>query len=475
MNRSRLGQLSIELLLFSGMSLILVTGFVLWTQSILNLSLRNVNKADAFSIAEAGIEYYRWHLAHAPSDYEDGTGHAGPYVHDYYNKNGMLVGTFTLDITPPLLGSTVVTVKSTGATVADTSVQKAVKSKFGIASVAKYAIAANDNMRFGTGTEIFGEVISNGGIRFDAIAHNIVKSAQVTYIDPDHASSSEFGVHTHEVPVDPLPPAAVPNRPNVFLAGRQFPVPAIDFTGLTQNLSNIKAEALIGGVYATGSAALGYDLQLNASGTYTLYRVTALVAPPAGCSNTQNQVGWGTWSIQSEVVSSTGPMPANGIFFIEDNLWVRGKIDGKRLTIASARFPGNPTSTRTNITVNNDLTYTNYNGTDVIGLIAQNNVNVGLVSNDDLRIDAALIAQNGRIGRYYYQSGGTHCGANAIRQKITPYGSIMTNLRYGFAYTNGTGYQIRNIIYDTNLLYSPPPSFPFATSQYSQIFWDEIK
>ena len=38
--------------------------------------------------------------------------------------------------------------------------------------------------------------------------------------------------------------------------------------------------------------------------------------------------------------------------------------------------------------------------------------------------------------------------------------------QYGFAYTGGTGYQIRNLNYDANLLYSPPPYFPLSGSQY---------
>ena len=47
--------------------------------------------------------------------------------------------------------------------------------------------------------------------------------------------------------------------------------------------------------------------------------------------------------------------------------------------------------------------------------------------------------------------------------------------RYGFAYTDGTGYQTRNLIYDVNLLYGPPPSFPLTTDTYQTISWEEVK
>ena len=85
----------------------------------------------------------------------------------------------------------------------------------------------------------------------------------------------------------------------------------------------------------------------------------------------------------------------------------------------------------------------------------------GLLSEDVLTVDAALVAENGRIGRFYY---GSNCTANGtdyhVRSTINLNGMIATNNRYGFAYTDNTGYQIRNITYDSNLLYAPPPSFP---------------
>jgi hypothetical protein len=171
------------------------------------------------------------------------------------------------------------------------------------------------------------------------------------------------------------------------------------------------------------------------------------------------------------------PFPSNGIIFVEDNVWVDGQINTARITIASARFPDNA-STRTSITVNSDLRYTNYDGQDVIALMAQNNFNVGLVSADILRIDAAIVAQNGRAGRYYYQAAGNsqnRCAPYHTRQQLTLYGTIASNQRYGFAFSDGTGYDVRNISYDANLLYGPPPSFPLTSDQYSIVSWKEIK
>jgi hypothetical protein len=322
---------------------------------------------------------------------------------------------------------------------------------------------------------VFGPIHSNGGIRFDGLAHNLVTSARSSYDDPDHSGGNEFGVHTHVSPTDPLPPAAVPVRSDVFVAGRQFPVPVVDFAGFTTDLAAIKTLAQSSNSYHSASGALGYHVTLNTNDTYTLKRINSLRAPPGGCGNTLGQSGWGTWSIGtaggSETTIGTYAFPGTGAIFLEDHVWLDGQINSARLTIASGRFPENP-STNTSITVNNDLLYTAYDGTDTIGLIAQNNFNVGLYSEDDLRIDAALVAKNGRIGRYYYSSS---CVTYYIRTVITLWGMLATNLRYGFAYTNGTGYQTRNINYDAALLFAPPPSFPLTSDQYQIVSWEEVK
>jgi type II secretory pathway pseudopilin PulG len=471
------GQTLIQALVFGIIAAFLIAGLVSWFAISIKASRQTFNREQAIQIAEAGIDYYRWHLAHSPQDYQDGTGGPGPFIHDFRNKDANIIGQFILEITPPPLGSTLVTVKSTGKVSADPNISRVITAKLAKPSIAKYAVAANDVMRFGEGTEVFGPIHSNQGIRFDGLAHNIISSAVSSYDDPDHGGANEFGVHTHVPPVDPLPPNPVPSRPDVFEAGRQFPVPAIDFVGITADLAQMKADAQVDGFYRASSGFLGYHVVLKTDDTFDLYRVTSLVNPPSGCTNSLGQSGWGTWSIQNQNLIGNFPFPTNGIIFLGDNTFINGQINTARLTIVAATLPDNPPS-RKNIIVNNDLLYTNYDGQDTIGLIAQANIHVGLVSEDDLRIDAALIAQNGRVGRYYYRppgGGSNRCSPYHIRQTLTSYGMIATNQRYGFAYTDGNGYQTRNLIYDANLLYAPPPSFPLTSDQYVTISWEETK
>lgn len=469
------GDILVSVLVFSAIAITITIGLVNWGGTLLK-SVRTVaEREQALQVAEAGIDYYRWHLAHFPTDFKDGTQENGPYVHEFKDKDGNTIGTYTLTITPPPVGSTVVTILSEGSLASNPSISRKIKTVLAIPSLAQYATAANDNMRFGPGTVIYGPVHSNYGIHFDGITYGLMTSALSTYTDPDY-NATRWAVYTLSNPADPNPPTPFPPRVDVFTAGRKISVPAIDFTGLTANLSQLKILAQEDGVYLSpsqynGNSALGYHITFNTNDTFSVRVVRSVNTPPSGCSNALNQNQWGTWSIYRETSATTHNIPANGVIFVEDDVWVDGTINSARVTVAAGRLPDQGPSEWANITVNSDLHYTNYNGTDVIGLISQGNINAGLYSDNYLDIDAALVAQNGRVGRYYYS---WRCGSNYQREEINLYGMIATNQRYGFAYTDNTGYEDRNISYDPNLLYGPPPSFPLTSSYYSTLSWEEV-
>ena len=480
------GYLLIQVLVFGAVAVIIISGLVAFAAANIKLGRRIVLSEQAFQMAEAGLEYYRWHLAHDPSDYTDGTGQPGPYVKNFYDKDGILLGTFSLDIIPPPLGSTLVTLQSTGISAQDTSVQRTIISKLAIPSFANFAAVANAVMRFGSGTEVFGPIHSNNGIRFDGIAHNLVTSLLSNYNDPIHSGANEFAVHTHVNPppgtglnnsfrpLEAPPTSPVMSRTDVFIAGRSFPAPEVEFDTIMNDLIQMKADAESGGLYFASSTVSGYQITLKTDDTFDLFRVNNLRAVPSGC--TSGTSGWGSWTASSTTLTLLGnyPFPANGLIFLDDNVWVEGTIDGARLTIVAARIPDDDVNQRRSMTFNNNILYTNYDGTDVIALIGQNNVNAGLYSEDNLRIDAALVAQNGRVGRFSY--GDTDCAPYNRRNTLTLYGTIVTALQYGFAYGDPVtnGYSFRNLIYDSFLLYNPPPFFPETEDFHEVIYWKEI-
>lgn len=476
---SQHGFLLIHTIVIGSIAAVLITGLLTWATTGIKAAGRLAAREQAFQIGEAGAEYYRWHLAHAATDYQDGTATTGPYVHEFYDKNNDRIGEFSLDITAPDVGSTIVTVASTGSSDRDAGITRTVTTRLAKPSIAKYAVVADDVMRFGSGTEVYGQIHGNEGIRFDGLTHNIVTSAAGKYDDPDHSGGDEWGVHTHVTPVDSLPPDPIPpdptlpSRPDVFEVGREVQVPVVDFGAITADLAQMQTDAQSAdGFWAGPSGGYGYHIVLNTDDTFDLYRVTSTVTPPNGCTD-PGQTNWGTWSIQNELHLDNHPFPVNGIMFFEDHIYVDGQVDTARLTLIGATLPDNEL-TRKSATINNDLLYTNYDGSDVVGIIVQDNVNIGMVSADVIRIDAALIAQNGRVGRYYYRkpSGGNdRCSPYHERDTATLWGMIGTAQRYGFAYTDDTGYDIRNLNYDGNLLYGPPPSFPLTSDQYETISW----
>ncbi|HPN89269.1 MAG TPA: hypothetical protein PLK22_00475, partial [Candidatus Paceibacterota bacterium] len=175
------GALLINVLVYGSIGALLIGSLIAWGTANLKLTNQAVIREKALQIAEAGIDYYRWHLAHNKTDFQDGTGAPGPYVHDFADRTGEVVGQFTLDITPPSLGSTLVTINSTGEVDGFPDLTRTIEVKMAVPSFAKYALLANAVMRFGQGTETFGPVHSNEGIRFDGLAHNIVTSAKADY------------------------------------------------------------------------------------------------------------------------------------------------------------------------------------------------------------------------------------------------------------------------------------------------------
>jgi hypothetical protein len=338
-------------------------------------------------------------------------------------------------------------------------------------------------MYFGTGTEIFGSIHSNGGIRFDGLAHNLVTSSATTYDDPDHTGGVEIGVHTH---INPPPgsgvngtyraaesnPNSIPARPDVFQAGRRIGQPVIDFSGFTTDIANLKAAAQTSsGFYrdAAGTGFVGYHMVLKTNDTFDLYKISTWAALGSCTVQSPNT---SSWSIGTQTIVGNYPFPANGIIFLQDHLVIDGQINGARLTIAAALLPEPVASQYKNIIIDNDLSYTNYDGTDSIGLAAQGGIMVGMISDDNLKIDAALMAQHNQVGRFYYA--GNTC-AYKNRSILSLYGMIASYTRYGFAYTDGTGYATRNISYDANLLYAPPPLFPLTSDQYQILSWQEVK
>lgn len=478
-NNLRGSVIAYSLVITATVSIILVS-IVQFIISQTKYSLYSHSKEESIQIAEAGIYFYRWYLAHTvegktaqqvkafwtgnPAPIGVGTppcGQAGAYEVEYKDPQGSALGKYCLEVTPPAAGSTIVVIKSTGWTYKYPDYKRTVKVRYRKPSWSEYAVLGNDFNRFGTGTDVQGKIFSNGGVHFDGVAHNVVSSAVSTYYDSDSdVKAWKPGVWTawsNEYNSD--------MNSNVFLAGKKYPATTKDFSSVSADLNLMKAEAQAGtnGSKYFDNTLAGRHIILKADGTFSIRTVKNYF----GSSNDINQYS-GSWASYS--------IPDDGVIFVENNVWLEGTVQNKRVTIVAANLIS---ANKANVFIDKDIRYTNYDGSDIIGVLAENDVEIIKNSSDILRIDAALLAQEGRVGRKYYSStcpcGWTWCEDH--KNTITVFGAIATNHRYGFAWGDNcprnTGYLNRNIYYDNNLLYFPPPYFPTGT-QYLLDLWEEL-
>ncbi len=464
--KNQKGSILPALLIIGAAFVIVIYGLLFVLTLQFDFARRQLASERALNIAEAGINYYRWHLAHDPDDYQDGTGNPGPYVHEYLDPLGAAIGSFSLVITPPEDGSSIVTIRSTGWTDEFSSVQRTIRAQYGIPSFAEFSFLSNGSYWYGVGSTVNGRVHSNNGIRMDGINTSIVSSAQETY-----QCGTETGC---------FPPAS---KPGVWGSGGdqslwQFPVPLIDFDSISFDFAAMKTSAQSDGLYLDEApSGLGYHLVFNASGDVVVYEITATdfirgySIPGQGLGN-QGIGGCENLYqiITSEIQIGTYPLASNPIVFVEDNIWIDGTVNG-RVTVAAVKFPIQ--SSDAVIWIPDNIQYNTYDGSTVLGLIAQSDMYIARDVPDDFRLDGVLMSQKGKIIRhgYFDWCGGT---AGAVKQKLTLNGSLISYFKpyWNFGSAPDSGFVERELNYDTNVLYNPPPFFP-TSGEYEFLSWVE--
>jgi hypothetical protein len=510
-------------LIIMSIVMIILVSMLSYISSQLKFSFNRVEKEKAFQISEAGVYYYRWYLAHETSgktaleigNFLKTGGPMGfsPAVVDYDG-----IGAYQLTITPPTTGSTMITVTSVGWSYKFPEMKRTISVRFRRPSWSEYAVLANDFMRFGEGTEVYGKIHSNEGIRFDGLAHNVVSSLLPTADDPDHSGANEFGVHTHKnLPpsttvtdsfrsAEAPPTSPVPARVDVFEAGRQFPAAEVSFNGVLLDLSFMKGIACVYNTHTPPACTVinnctsagcyfdnngvGRQIFLKANGTYEIYtvdsysgsRITSYLGKKNNGKSCTPGIASGIPTRCVDIsgctcVYSTYNIPNNGIIFVEDNIWLDAKPSGSSFEKLDKSYQGSTLlSSEAKVTIvaggvdskvfigGSNLEYARSDGSNILGVIGQHDVEVIENSLNTLTISGALLAQSGKVGRAYYVD---------HKSSITVNGSIATNERYGFAYADGTGYTTRILNFDNNLLYYPPPYFPTGT-EYAIDLWEEL-
>lgn len=462
--------------------LIILSVFFVIAVSVMNWALsekKNVTskerQTEALQVAEAGVNYYKWLLAHNNSDYKDGKswccnndnsstpascgGSCGPYVEIYKDYNGNVIGEFDITVTPAAVGSTIMQVKSVGKISEDSTVQKTVIAKLGKRSLARYSFLSNSPIWIGEEESTSGPIHSNTGIRFDGSCNSEVTSAVSSY-DAGAANHGTTGTEPG------IWGSADPSCSQYW----EFPVPTIDFNLFTVDMAGIKTNAQSGGIYLPASGANGYRIVFRNDAKLDIYKVTSL------SQNVWYYNDSGTLVQDSEGINHTTSlgtynMPANGLIFAQDSVWVEGTVNG-RATVAASNFASNPAS-YARIVINGNINYSAHDGGDVLGLMAEGDILVPRHAPVPLNIDAVMLAQKGHVYERDYKS-----SYKRIKDgSITVYGGVISNLFWTWSYVDqhgnvADGYHNTNTVYDNYLTYGPPPSFP-TESNFTVISWTE--
>ncbi len=429
----------------------------------------------AFSLAESGIEYYRWFLSHFPGDVTNGTGSSGPYSFTQKDIEGTAVGTVSFTLTPTTsCGETTgVAITSTGVSGGTPNVSVSISARLAQPTVAAYSQITNDSAWIAAGQTLSGAFHSNGGVRMDGDTNAKVESSVTSW-----NCTSFYGCTP-----------AVSSAPGVLGTGSnqtlwESPVPQVDFAGIAAQFGTLKESAETSGIYyprlssgnATSSASYwhGYHLIFNDDGTIVVRQVTA--TQPLSVTPLNTLDGATDHSlIQSETTLETQTLSGNcGLIFVEDNVWIEGTIPRKVTLVAGNVASGGVI--QPNIYIKDTVQYAKTDGTSGLTVIAANDVLIGADAPPEMILNGIFVAANGSFGRNLYINGGTCNWSYESLSSLNFSGTIVSNKRTKIKWNAGCGardggYPIRADAYDPHQVNNPPAFTPITSTDYQIFDW----
>ncbi|MEA2113747.1 MAG: hypothetical protein U9P63_03805, partial [Patescibacteria group bacterium] len=253
-----------------------------------------------------------------------------------------------------------------------------------------------------------------------------------------------------------------------------FPSPPFDFTGITMDLAEIKNLTQSGqGIYLAPSEQKGYHIILKNDKSLDVYEITSLNAIYA--YDTENGWHWENSAIGNEVFLANYSIPNDcGLVFIEDDLWVEGKVKGKIAIVSADLIDAN---TETDIWLEGSIEYTTKDGSDGIVLIGQHNNLIGLHVPDAMELRGIYIAQTGHFGRNHYPC--SWYPSDCKKSSLEIFGAIVSNGRVGTRWTSGgswaSGFEKRENIYDPQQNFNPPPFLSCVSEEHQFKEWEEVE
>jgi hypothetical protein len=437
---------------------VIFSGMITFVASSVRYSLSAQPREGALQIAESGLYAYRWYIAHqvdgktaeevsafwqdsvnpprgsAGADGVCGTADDDGRYEEDYDANGVQ-GTYSVCVTLPAPGETAAYVESRGWTAKKPNQQRTVRMRLRRPPWSEFALLAHSDIEVSSGTTVGGGVHANSGLRVEGVVDGLSSSSVTTY---DYGGSTEDGVWTNGT------------ESSVFVGGKKFPVPVQDFNSVVVAFAQIQAASDAQFSLPTKAGGQGWHLIFNADGTADLYWVKKY-------DNSTKEISYKAKDYKFE---QTLTLTDTNAIYVRNDIWIEGVVDsGKQVTVGAHHNGGGRNHS---IYINGDIVYEDQVSGTILGLAAEEDVEV--IADPDtggdsiLNIHAAMLAQNGRVGRSAY--GTTLAGVNVL-------GAIATYQDFGFADTTSV-----MIDYDTNLLFNAPPFFPTGSS-YVIDEWEE--
>lgn len=456
------GYLLILVMVFGSIFFIIVSSFISYIFIQNQLVNFRYEQQRATEIAEAGLNYYKWHLAHYPSDY------TGTSSYQFKDPEGGVIGEFSLEIASTTYCGSVssIEIASTAFTYAEPDAVSTVRAKYRRPTVAEYSFISNDGVWFGETEVVVGPLHSNQGIKMDAFHNSIVGSGQANW-----TCDASYGCSPNKL-VNGVYKSPIGNStPGLF----SFPVSPIDFAGLTLDLGDMKTRAINnGGIYFGPSGAQGYYINLLPNGDVQVRKVTGTYSYSAYSSaegtHTERNVITATTILPTRTINPSCPL-----LFFEDKVWIEGQVNQK-VTVAAANLA---LGSQTNVVIEGNIDYVPGTNAGLL-VIGEDDIDLGVDIPNNMTMKGIYIAQKGRFGRNHYTTssfGGAYdyLDAYVIRNSLNRVGTVVSNTRAVTQWVSGasvmSGIRNETSSFDRNLINSPPPLTPETSDVYSFEDW----
>ena len=423
----------------------LATGLLELTRSETVRSYQYVKKSDAYQAAEAGIEdytaklmedntYYLHWVALGEATRQAASGaQVGPdtawtggttWTYPLGRNNWRQLSNgyeYSLRITAPSASVNGVTILSTGRPVNDTNTGdwRQIETVVRTSSASDFQMIADADISYGSTATTNGRVYA--GVDSNGVAHNVT-----------HAGTASANVYAEG---RVLGPPTLTNGARTYdgtSIRSVIPTP-INFNDFQISLVNLANVAQAQGIYLNDASNTAWQLTFKSSGSVD-------VQPCTGSNIDTSEPRCGA--------VTTYQVPASGAIYAGQSVIVSGQVRG-RVTVAS----------NNDVLVGNATTYVQP-GTDVLGLIAANDVVIPQWAPSDLTWYAATIAENGQF--VSASNDGSHGTMTFNGSVATRNGGSMSMFR------------TRVYNYDPNLLYRQPPWWPNVGDAYTVVYEREV-